>query len=77
VPDHIVSDRSHQVVVLIELEELWLAGRVALQRPEVAPGVDRDAGDATAARRQRERIRVGEAEIGRARFVRTRALPLR
>src|SRR5262249_31216125 len=70
VPDDIVSDRSHQLVVLIELEELWLTGRVTLQGPEVTPRVDRDAGDATATGRQRERIGVGDAGIGRARLVR-------
>src|SRR5262245_53524828 len=70
VPDDFVPDRAHQLMVLIELEQLGLAGGVALQGPDVAPGVDRDAGDAAAAGRQRERIRVREAEIGRARLVR-------
>ena len=69
VADHVFADGAHELVVLVELEQLRLAGGVALKREQVPLRIDRDGRDAAAAFRQSERIRECEAEIGRAHFV--------
>ena len=69
VADHVVADGAHELVVLVELEQLRLAGGVALKGEQMAFRIDRDRRDAATAFGQGERVREGETEIGCAEFV--------
>ncbi len=69
VTDDVFADGAHELVALVELEQLRLAGGVALKREQMSLRIDRDRRDAATAFRQSERVRELEAEIGRADFV--------